>query len=83
MHVYLMITTVNLQLNLILGITVYMEIFVPVLFFSLSPSSAGEVKTGRIQMPQIISLEAQLCLGEIKTGQNLFEVKKCENNIGR
>lgn len=44
----------------------------PVLF---SPSlTAGEFKTGQIPMFQTLFLFSQLCLGELKTGRNRWQV---------
>lgn len=55
--------------NMFLG-TVYRKMFGPVLFSLLL--SAGEFKSERIQISHIISLLAQLCLGE--TGRNCMQV---------
>lgn len=59
--------------------TVYREIFICVLFL-LSLSASG-FKTGQISMFQLISLQAQLCLGKFKTGQNCSQEGR--NNTGR
>lgn len=72
----------QLQTHLTVRNTVYSEIFAPVLFSPLSPSSAGQFKAGRIPFLQI-SLLTQLHLSEFKTRWNHLQVEKGENNTGR
>lgn len=43
--------------------------------FLPSPSSAGEFKSGQIQVFQIISLKIQVCLDKCKTGETICKWK--------
>lgn len=65
------------------GCTVYREVFAPVLFSPLSTSlSVDEFKTTNFNVPSYLFSKVAY-LGEFKMGQNRFQVKKGENNMGQ
>lgn len=66
------------------GCTVYRGIFAPVLFSPLSTSlSVGEFKTTNFNVPNSYLFSTVAYLSEFKMGQNRFQVKKGESNMGQ